>query len=114
VHLLISIVFNSRDLALRSTSSKETQKTAGLAVWTLVDKSKIKLARLSVSWEVGNGIESKFAVKLSDKVPSFSDMWIKSSNNGLASTNQLDNTVYIGGIPKLRFVSVFNIRRRKN
>ena len=81
----------------------------GLISWIVVDEKNVKLAILSVAWEVGNGIESRFTVKLSDDEPSFEDMWQKTKDNKMASTNQLDNTVYVGGISKLRFVAAANM-----
>lgn len=100
----------SRELALRSLSSKEAEKTSGLVSWILVEnESKLKLAVLTLAWQVGNGIESQFSLKLSDEEPTFEDMWAKSSNNRMASTNQLDNTVYVGGMAQLRFVAAANM-----
>ena len=64
---------------------------------------------MTIAWEVGNGIESQFSVKLSDQVPSYQDMWEKSQNNRMASTNQLDNTIYVGGMSNLRFVVAANM-----
>ena len=48
----------SRELALRSLSSKESQKTSGLVSWTVMNQT-IQLAILSVAWDVGNGIDTK-------------------------------------------------------
>ena len=49
----------SRDLALRSLSSKESQKTSGMISWTVTEKNTNKLAVFTLGWDVGNGIESK-------------------------------------------------------
>ena len=49
----------SRDLALRSLSSKESQKTSGMVSWTVTEKNSNKLAVFTLGWDVGNGIESK-------------------------------------------------------
>ena len=51
----------SRELTLRSLSSKDSQKTAGLVSWTVMNKT-IQLAILSVAWEVGNGIDSRYVI----------------------------------------------------
>ena len=81
----------------------------GLVSWTIVNEKKVELAILSVGWDVGNGIESKFTVKISDSPPTFHQLWEKSKDNKMASTNQLDNTVYVGGMTKLRFVAAANM-----
>ena len=49
----------SRDLAVRTLSSKESQKTSGMVSWTVTDVKTHKLAIFTLGWEVGNGIESK-------------------------------------------------------
>jgi len=100
----------SRELSLRSLSSKESQKTSGLVSWTFVNRTtQISTAILSVAWEVGNGIDSRFTVKLGDRVPEFQEMWEKSKNNKMATTNQLSNTIYVGGMAQLRFVAAANM-----
>jgi len=98
----------SRELSLRSLSSKESQKTSGLVSWTVMNKT-IELAILSVAWEVGNGIDSRFTVKLGNRVPEFQEMWAKSKDNKMASTNQLSNTIYVGGMSQLRFEAAANM-----
>ena len=66
-----------------------------------------------MAWDVGNGKGSQFSVKLSDKTPNFSEMWEKSTNNRMASTNQLDNTIYVGGMGSLRFVVAGNMTMKE-
>lgn len=99
----------NRDLALRSLSSKETQKTSGMVSWTVTEKNTNKLAVFTLGWDVGNGIESKFSVRLGLDEPSYESLWQKSKNNRMASTNQLDNTIYVGGLAALRFVAAANM-----
>jgi len=99
----------NRDLALRSLSSKETQKTSGMVSWTVTEKNTNKLAVFTLGWDVGNGIESKFSVRLGLDEPSYESLWQKSKNNRMASTNQLDNTIYVGGLASLRFVAAANM-----
>ena len=53
----------NRDLALRSLSSKESQKTSGMVSWTVTEKNTNKLAVFTLGWDVGNGIESKYVQK---------------------------------------------------
>ena len=49
----------SRDLAVRTLSSKESQKTSGMVSWTVTDIKTHKLAIFTLGWDVGNGIESR-------------------------------------------------------
>ena len=52
---------------------------------------------------------SRFSVRLGEEEPSFESLWQKSTNNRMASTNQLDNTIYVGGLSMLRFVVAANM-----
>ena len=48
-------------------------------------------------------------MKLGDKVPRFEDLWVKSTDNKMASSSQLDDTIYVGGISQLRAVVAANM-----
>ena len=67
-------------------------------------------ARLSIAWEIGNGIGSRFSVQLSDVLPQFKEMWAKNNYVDRAQSNNLDDTVYIGEMhKKLLFLVVANM-----
>ena len=51
----------------------------------------------------------RFTVKLGNRVPEFQEMWAKSKDNKMASTNQLSNTIYVGGMSQLRFEAAANM-----
>ena len=48
-------------------------------------------------------------MRLGDDEPTYETLWHKSTNNRMASTNQLDNTIYAGGLSTLRFVAIANM-----
>ena len=51
----------------------------------------------------------RFSVRLGDDEPTYESLWQKSTHNRMASTNQLDNTIYAGGLATLRFVAIANM-----
>ena len=66
-------------------------------------------ARMSLAWEIGNGIGSRFSVQLSDTLPQFKEMWAKNKYSDRAMSNNLDDTIYVGDMHKLRFIVAANM-----